>query len=261
MEKDQLTILCEDTAEGIFSAVYYAYEIKRNPNTTIISASPIENYSLFTEYMTIEADLEKAKKVQNTIVKRFGIKTSFSLWSAIYSHHNDKADLIYHTIARGVAGAYQGELIDYLQDPYILQLSKIHKNVRNETHHFKGFLRFAELDNGILFSKIKPKNSVLPLLAGHFSDRMRQERFMIYDETHHLCLVHIPKEEVYIYHPTGEEEEIMANMEKNYSKEEEKMRMLFQTFYHSISIESRNNLKLQRNNLPLRFRDNMVEFL
>ena len=66
MDENRLTLLCEDTAEGIFSAIYYAYEIKRNPNTTVISASPIDNYSLFTEYMRVEADLEKAKKVQNT---------------------------------------------------------------------------------------------------------------------------------------------------------------------------------------------------
>lgn len=259
-EGNQVTILCSDSPEGIFSAVYYAYEKKMNPNTTVISASPVDNYSLFMEYVTVEVDLDKAKKVQNTIAKRLGRKTSFSIWSAIYSHHEDKADIIYHTIARGIAGAFYGELTDYLQDPYVLQLSKIHKNVWNEAHHFKGFLRFAELNEGVLFSGIKPKNNIVPLIAGYFTDRMRSETFMIYDETHHLCLVHQPQRESYIYLLQKEEEEMLQQMEKNYSEQEIEMQKLFKTFYERITIESRKNLFLQRNNLPLRFRDNMVEF-
>lgn len=253
-------ILCEDSAEGIFSAVYFAYEQKMNPNTTVISSFGVENYTLFREYLEVEPDLEKAEKVQNTIRKRFGNTTSFFLWSAVYSHQKNKADIIYHTIARGLAGAYRGELTHYLQDPYILELSKIQKNVWNEAHHFKGFLRFAQLKNGIYFSKIKPKNNILPLIAGYFNDRMGQEKFMIYDEKYHLCLVHEPGQETTIYVPGKEEEEILQRMQEFHSEEEREMQKMFQTFYDSITIESRKNPALQRNNLPLRFRENMVEF-
>ena len=45
MEKNIL--ICESTPEGIFSAVYYAYENKLNPNITFVLLDEIDNYELF----------------------------------------------------------------------------------------------------------------------------------------------------------------------------------------------------------------------
>ena len=46
-------LVCEGTPEGIFSAVYYAYEKKLNPNTTYVQPEEVVNYELFTEYIQI----------------------------------------------------------------------------------------------------------------------------------------------------------------------------------------------------------------
>ena len=52
------------------------------------------------------------------------------------------------------------------------------------------FLRFSELENGVLFATIHPKDNVLPYLAEHFTDRLPSENFMIYDATHQSVAVH-----------------------------------------------------------------------
>ena len=70
-------------------------------------------------------------------------------------------------------------------------------------------------------------------------------------------------------HPAGKEWFLFAgNIEKedNFSAMDETERekyyqALFTRFCQSIAIESRRNLKLQRNMLPLRFRKDMVEFV
>lgn len=260
MEQEQKVIRCEDSPQGIFSAIYTAYEKKLNPNITRIELLPGEDYRLFTEYFTVESDLEKAKKVQNTINQRFGGITAHGIWCGIYSKDREKADIIYHTIARGLAKKYRGELIDYLQDPYIMKLSKLKNNVSKEAHHFKGFLRFAQLEQGILFAKIAPKNYILPLLAPHFLDRFGEENFMIYDEIHEVCLFHEAKKEAYLYHPIGEEQIQWKEGKERLAKEEMEIRELFQTFHKTIAIDHRKNLSLQKSLLPLRFRGNMIDF-
>ena len=48
--------------------------------------------------------------------------------------------------------------------------------------------------------------------------------------------------------------------EERYSEEEREIRKLFKIFHKSIAIQERKNLGLQRQLLPLRFRENMSEF-
>ena len=61
------------------------------------------------------------------------------------------------------------------------------RHLNGEAHLLKGFLRFSEL-GGILGSEIEPKNRVLPILRGHFCARYQNEKFFIYDRTHHEAL-------------------------------------------------------------------------
>lgn len=260
MEYQRTVLICQDSSEGILSAIYIAYERRLMPENTDIIAGSIDNYELFTEYIEIQTDVEKAKKVENTIYKRFGYRTAYYIWCCIYSNQKDKASIIYHTIARGLAKNVWGELIHMLQEPCIMQLTKIQKNVSNEAHHFKGFLRFMELEGGGLFARLCPKNNVLPLLAEHFCDRFPKESFLIFDENHNLCLLKEAQGEAFFYHPCKEEREQLQKEELNLSDSERQVRELFRTFHSTIAIKSRENIYLQRNLLPLRFRGNMTEF-
>ena len=125
----------------------------------------------------------------------------------------------------------------------------------NELHFCKEFLRFEELQNGMLYAKIGPKNHVLPFLVPHFADRLPAENFVIYDE--------IRGE--FALHPKYKEWYMMTNHEFDesqlvYSEEEEVYRELFTEFCNTIAIEERINLKLQRQMCALRYRPYMVEF-
>ena len=58
---------------------------------------------------------------------------------------------------------------------------KISKYVSNENHKLKGFLRFQELENHILYAEISPTNNVLELLSIHFKKRLKNEYWIIKD--------------------------------------------------------------------------------
>lgn len=247
-------LLCEPTPEGIFTGVYAAYEQKLNPNTTHIRLGESENYQLFTEYRRVEASQEKAAKVECTVRKRFGSYTAESLWYAIASCHPDRGDAVYHTIARGLAGAYRGELMDYLQDSYVNLTAKLRQSVWSEAHKLTGFVRFAELESGLMYSEIEPKNDVLTFLGEHFGNRFPGENFIIRDKGRKLYLVHRAGQEYFLVWDKGEYSRL------TYSSGEESVQELFRCFVHSISIKERENKKLQRQMLPLRFRPNMIDF-
>lgn len=47
---------------------------------------------------------------------------------------------------------------------------------------YEEFIRFRELENGILFSEITPKAQILTCVADHFEDRFPLENWIIYDK-------------------------------------------------------------------------------
>ncbi|MBQ9989533.1 MAG: TIGR03915 family putative DNA repair protein [Lachnospiraceae bacterium] len=283
-------LICEPIPEGILTGVYTAYEQKLSPNDTHIQLGEEENYRLFSEYVQVETDREKAEKVDRSLRKRLGNYTVECLWYAMASADKSRGDAVYHTVARGLAGAYKGELMDYLQDPYVNLTAKLRINVWQEAHRFQGFVRFSELESGILYSEIEPKNDILPFLGEHFSDRFPGEHFLIRDKKRNLYLIHQAGRGYFLYQQEAGRERTEVTEQKKqgrenwsvhggeqqprvtypveegqqpsltYSSEEKKIQELFRCFLHSVSIKERENKKLQQQMLPLRFRGNMVDF-
>ena len=249
-------LLCQPTSEGILTGVYTAYEWKLNPNTTHLQLGEVENYQLFSDYKEIKTDRKKAVKVDRSLRRRFSSYTVESLWYAMASDDEKRGDAVYHTIARGLAGAYTGELMYYLQDPYVNLTAKLRQKVCNEAHHYKGFVRFAELESGVLYSEIEPQNEVLPFLGEHFADRFPGENFIIRDKVRGIYLVHERGREYYLFREQKPQKHPLP-----YSHKEEQIQELFRRFVHTVSIKERENLKLQQQLLPLRFRSDMIEFM
>ena len=118
------------------------------------------------------------------------------------------------------------------------------------------FLRFKELESGILYAEIGPKNNVLTFIVPHFADRLPLENFVIYDEKRDIYAVHPSKMDWYLVvgdEKRNQQERIFSQGEKKYSE-------LFSCFFHTIAIKERASYGRQRNMLPLRYRQYMTEF-
>ena len=79
-----------------------------------------------------------------------------------------------------------------LQEPAVFHAFEVSRQVTNEAHSFREFIRFANISSGfpILVSHISPKSNVLTLVAPHFSDRLPSENWMILDDNRQLAVVH-----------------------------------------------------------------------
>jgi len=247
---------CEDSIEGIFTAIYNAYEEKRNHNDTTLSLS--DELFLFAEYVKVQPEQEKTLKVMRTLEREFGEEDYLWLCYALASEAEDKAQAVYRTVVDGLrrkAGC--GHLFDNLANDSVNRAFVLARGASRECHHLKGIVRFQELESHILYARIGPKNNVLTFLMPHFAERFPVEHFMIYDDARGILGLHPAGKSWYLMQsgedPEKNEQFVLAEGEEEYQE-------LFRYFCHKIAIEERRNLTLQRNLLPLRFREYMVEF-
>lgn len=248
--------ICQDTPESIFTAIYNIYENRHNlPDTRILLEwEPL----LMAEYIEVETEREKSEKVVRTLLRKFGEEDTHFLFWTLSSYREEKAEAVYKTIAYGLRhGIKPGHLFDHLADKYVLTAHKLALNARREAQHLKGFLRFQELANGIMYAIATPRNHVLPELMEHFSDRFPAENFMVLDEVRGCIGVHQALGNWFLVMDQEAFERIKMTevSEKELDYEE-----LFRKFCQTIAIQERRNELLQRNMLPLHFRTHMTEF-
>lgn len=201
--------------------------------------------------------MEKAGKVIRTLRKRLGEEVYECLCYAMASHEADKAEAVYKTIVAGLSMKQGHRVLDKVTDPYVARCFDLKRNVGGEIHRELEFLRFKELQNGVLLAKIHPKNDVLMYLGPHFSDRLPLENFLIYDMNRRKALFHEREKDWYMMDALDLDGEMAGRI----STEEEYYQDLFRMFCRTIAIESRENRALQRQFLPLYFRDVMPEFV
>lgn len=255
MEENKI-LVCEDSNIGILTGVYEAYERKLDHASTYLQVGEEENLKLFSSYIQVNPSKIKAEKVIRTIDRRFGRETLQIILEALGSTDRSKGQAVYQMIVHGIRGEYKGKLIDCFSCDAVVKVVALSTTVWHEYHHLYGFVRFQELNNGILYAQIHPKNNVLAFLGDHFSNRFPNEHFMIHDEVHGICLIHGARKDWFIV----EENLVQLEHLPEVSARELWIQELFRHFCQKISISERENLSLQQQLLPLRFRPDMVEF-
>ena len=247
---------CEDSIEGIFSAVYAAWELKYGHENTILQVLGTEqhNLELFSSYIPLETDKEKAEKVINTIRRICSDDVYECLFRAACSDASDKADAIYRYVR--VALVMGKNVRNHLTDPAVVRIMELSRAVGNAEHHYLGFLRFIEIQGNILLARFSPKPRLVELIMPHFADRFQEERFVIWDTARNEAGIHVPGKGTMMLKLTQKQAAIL----QQYTEDSQQTEDMWTTFVESISIMERENKKLQRNNIPLHFRTYMPEF-
>ena len=247
---------CEDSLEGVCTAIYRAYEEHAEHRDTWIRVD--RELMLFGEYIPVETDLERAEKVMRTLRRRFGQADYEALGLALTTPDPEKAQAVYQTVVYGLrARPLPGHLLDHQTDHYVLHAFQLAKRAGREYTRLQQFLRFRELDRGILYAENNPKCHVLPYVMVHFADRFPQEDFAIRDIGRGLLGVHPAGGEWYL---TDSQELILALRQAGYSAREMEYEELFRYFCHKIAIKERRNIGLQNQMMPKRFQKYTIEF-
>lgn len=248
--------VCSDTITGIFSSIYDAWRSRKEENNCGIALRGMVEQELFCEYTEVDETNHKAEAVEALIKNHLGRLVYWDIYHAALSRDPKKGDAILGTMLTARTLARPEKIMEHLSHPKVEKVFELSRNVGGEAHAFKGYLRFRELANGVMFAEIEPENQILTCLAPHFADRLPRENWMIYDKAHGMFVVHeAGKKWALIW---GEQLNIEGIM--NVSEKEREFTRLWKGFCQTISIEARESRKRQIQNLPLKYQRNMVEF-
>lgn len=253
MENGKVIYICENTPDGIFTAIYDAWAARIPDESLFILADGEFTMELFAEYRYVETDMEKAVKVARSVSQKISSEAYRQIYTVSLSHEEDKIMAIYRFLKVGFK--FGARVTDMHAREEVCRVFELCRNVTNESHSFREFVRFTELENGILLARIKPKNFVLPLMAGHFANRFPGEHFVIIDDNSEMGVFHERGKKWFLSPIDREAIERLWHSDR--AKEYEH---LWKTFFKAIAIEQRRNYKCQRNLCALRYRDYMVEF-
>ena len=252
---------CEDSLDGILTGIYDAWDSRLGHKNIQLSSESCGEILLFHEYIPVNPDLEKSQKVSKTLIRRLGMSFFEVICKCAMADGNcrkltmDKANAVYQAIVMALALPEGAKVLEYLAEPCISCIFELCRQTNNEAHYMIEFLRFAELENGVLFSMIHPKNNVLPIVAEHFTDRFPLENFLLYDAVHQIAAVHKAQKRYMIV----DANELNLDIIKRYSQEEQEYRRLWTAFFDTIAIDERINPKLQSQNIPKRYWRDTVE--
>ncbi len=250
---EKTVFVCGGEPDDILTAVYDAWASRKGHSRVRLEVEGERTLDLFSRYVPVEADPEKARKVMNAIRNKISGRAWQMVYRSALSREESRADDIYRFL---VGGFYYGpRVLGMLAEPAVYRILELNRAVGNEAHFFREFLRFDERENHILFGRIRPKNNVISLVMPHFADRLPQENFLILDMGRHTAGLHPAGGEWYLTQLDPEAGEQLLQ------KQEDPFRDLWKTFFQAISVEQRKNPKLQRSMMPLRYREYMTEFL
>ena len=254
-ETEMYCFTCKEDFESMMTCIYRVLEAKKGSQNVRLEIEPVEQMDLLTEYVHVEVDPELAHKVVRSIRTKISAKAYYQVYLAAMSNDPGRLDDIYRFLRIGFAVG--GKVTECLREESVMQIFELSRQVSNERHFFREFLRFTRIEPGIYVAHMEPKGNVVALVAGHFADRMPSEDWMIIDDGRGLGVIHPKNEPFYVTKFREEEMERLCQTEQ----QEDLYTQMWKEFFYTIAVEKRKNPGCQRNMFPLRYRKHVTEFL
>jgi len=246
---------CEQNWEAVLSCIYAAFNSKLGYKNISLRFEPIDQLSIFDEYIHVDCNKEHAEKMMDLINLRISPYVYNELAFCSMSHEEDMLDNIYRVLILGFN--YGPNILGMVQYRDVMRNMEIRKALGREIHHFVEFSRFHKLPQNMYVAHIEPRSRLVQGLGHHFSDRMPSEHWMIIDDIHKEAIVH-PKDEEWYYRKLSNEEfnRLLKTEEIN-----DEYTDMWKVFFNAIAIKERNNPRCQTNFFPKWTRKHAVEFL
>lgn len=203
-----------------------------------------ESYSPTLLEQTINLAVKKEELIVEQIARRIGVY-SFSLMYDVYLSEEENKELILYYFLKN-ALKYCSNVLYYRNLKCVSEVLRISNYVRHEAHKMKGFLRFRELEKKVLYAEMEPTNDILFLVSKHFTERLKNEFWIIKDKKRRILSIYDKKQFVIVL-----EEDFQLILRE--SEEEEKIEALWKAFYKTIGIKERKNERCRRNFMPKKY--------
>lgn len=237
-----MTVVYEGTAEGFLSLVFEVYAHKLSP-THILKTHP----QSLLEVHEVRSDQARARRVMEGMKRTFSPLHVREIQQVLLCDTLAFELPLLETIKLGFKNPKH--LDDLTLEP-VHKVQKWAKAYSRALHCMKGFVRFEEVEEGVLYAKIQTDYNLIAPLGWHFVERLGAEKFILHDVKRGLAFVSEHKEVYAVAHVEA----------PKVSENELTCKRLWQTFFNHIAIQNRTNPKLQQAFVPLKYRTYMSEF-
>ncbi|WP_227018073.1 TIGR03915 family putative DNA repair protein [Sinanaerobacter chloroacetimidivorans] len=248
--------LYDGSFEGLLTCIYYHYYEEKASGIY-----PKEHYqaSLLAGFKTIETDAKKAARVYEAIERKISNFDLRRIYRVFLSNDGEKENKILNYVRLGFK---EGSCISSLHsNPIVFQAQQCEQKVSFEVHRLLGLVRFSVLKypdelfdfkREILYCILEPDHDVLELIADHFSDRLKNDPFIIYDKTR--------KKAVFAQGGSWYLSDFQESDLPELSDDEKDFRNLWKEYFETMAIKERINPRCQKRCMPVRYWKNLTEF-
>ena len=248
----------DKTFEGLLTAIFDAYSIKRFPDVLLAAedTSPL----FYDEIITVVTDEERSSRVWKGLQKKLSASALTSLTTCWLSELPEIDLVLFRYIHKAIDAPRSIEL--NFGDPDVLELSKVWKKVNNERLRVMQFLRFQKAADGTFFAAVEPEKNALPLAIDHFKDRFADQPWLIYDIKRAYGFYYDLKEVRQVTFEEGSREgHLVTGMldESLMDKDEKLFQQLWKAYFKAICIKERLNPRKHKQDMPVRYWKHMTE--
>lgn len=236
----------DGSIDGIFSCIYHAFVNKECPS--LITDSDIQ-LSLDATIRNIETDYTLNKRIISALYRYIGINALSDIKYAFRASGSAKHNIIFKYIYKTFEA--RKNISCKFSEQTVMDFYDTVKQIGHEVHRMKGFIRFNECANGIFYAHFSPDNDIADLLLPHFMMRFKNMPFIIHD---------VKRNVVALYN--GNESKVLKLNQTLYvqlSDGEESFQNLWKTYYNSVNIKERKNIKLMNSFMPTRYHIHLTE--
>lgn len=217
-----------------------------------ICVDPPPQHGLFARETFIETDQKLVEEFWSELTRRLASSGISHIRRAFLADQPGRELLIcrYLFLAWEIGNRIGG----MLAHPHVAPLWKLSQQVVNEAHRYKGFVRFQETGGGFYYSAISPDHKILSLIAPHFAARFRDQHWVILDMHHGEGILYDRLVREWLILP------MEINGKPDLTLSEKRFQSLWQSYFTTLAISERQNLRLQQSGVPLKVRPWLVEF-
>jgi probable DNA metabolism protein len=229
--------LVDGSESCFFTAVFDAY----NNTDCIITMADNVQLGFDSDVVDVSADEEKAERVRKKL-QQIDVAALREIRLMLRSADALKEQVGFEYIKLIMKN--KAPVRDRLAIPTVMEMSEICGRVTKEIDRIKGFLRFMENSQGVLYAPYSPDNDITDLIAPHFAERLKNQRFVIHDIKRKVAAMYDGQNLVMFE---------ADNAEIYLSKYEKTFENLWKQYYKSVNIADRPHEKQMKGYMPVRY--------
>ena len=240
----------DNSFEGLLTVLFRVYDRRSAPNS--IQPEGAAQGGLFVQPVAVDTDEALAIRTWDGLLRCMPEAARARLYHVFLSEDAERELLIFRYADMALRAGR--DISTNYADATVRRCQRLAQQLFREKHRMEAFVRFEKAKDGLFHATIEPDFDVLPLIAGHFTRRYADQRWLIFDRKRRYGLYYdLAQTTIVEFEGTGtapRRGEVSATV---LDEREPLFKILWQAYFDHVNIPERKNLKLHQRHIPKRY--------